>query len=440
MLTPDYSKVSTKIRQQAQASFESLLALIRAGKSPRDAVAEVMATFNGRYVEALSKAFTALLGEFMGPLEVRALPVGKVKLSTLLYANAKQVSAQVQRIVKEHAAGFHDARKLAKTLYQGYDFGPDVLKIAKGLPKYLQKEFAKFQAASLKTPALRAAYLQAVKAIEDGKGFKELEKQLKVAVYERNRYFANRIAQTELHRTYTDQQALDLMGQDRVKYVQIRLSGRHTAKDTDICDLHAGLNKYGLGPGVYPKAAAPNPPYHPFCRCVCAVRADLSANDSLVPKEKPDAERLFLQRLKVDEAAKVMGGRAKLQQVLDGKDWESVINANKDKLYHLQRVGDILPAKMATAFDTAKAGGPHFGLWKNYQDRPVAMLERAVKSLDQRVSEHRGKIAGPHAYLRPDIPERQIEHLVNIKWPEEIAIFKVQIEILNAMIEEKRRG
>jgi len=95
---------------------------------------------------------------------------------------------------------------------------------------------------------------------------------------------------------------------------------------------------------------------------------------------------------------------------------------------------------MKSAYDVAKSGGPHFGLWKNYLARPVAMLERAVKSLDQRVSEHRGKIADPHAYLRPDIPERQIEHLVNIKWPEEIAIFETQIEILSAMIGEKRRG
>jgi hypothetical protein len=35
--------------------------------------------------------------------------------------------------------------------------------------------------------------------------------------YERNRYFANRIARTELHRAYTDQQARELMRQDRIQ-------------------------------------------------------------------------------------------------------------------------------------------------------------------------------------------------------------------------------
>jgi len=40
---------------------------------------------------------------------------------------------------------------------------------------------------------------------------------------------------------------------------------------------------------------------------------DLGEKAEAKAKENPDAERQFLQRLKVDEAAKVMGGRARLQ-------------------------------------------------------------------------------------------------------------------------------
>jgi len=61
--------------------------------------------------------------------------------------------------------------------------------------------------------------------------------------------------------TYTDQQARDLMEQDRIQYVQIRLSSKHPK--TDICDYHAQVDLYGLGPGVYPKADAPKPPLPP---------------------------------------------------------------------------------------------------------------------------------------------------------------------------------
>ena len=95
---------------------------------------------------------------------------------------------------------------------------------------------------------------------------------------------------------------------------------------------------------------------------------------------------------------------------------------------------------MSNAYETAKAGGPHHGLWKNYRDRSIAMLERAVKSLEQRIAEHEAKIAHPYRCLQPDVPARQVDHLVNAKWPEEIAIFKTQIEVLNGMIEEKRDG
>ena len=46
--------------------------------------------------------------------------------------------------------------------------------------------------------------------------------------------------------------------QERIQYVQIRLSSKHPK--TDICDYHAKVDLYGLGPGVYPKAEAPKPP------------------------------------------------------------------------------------------------------------------------------------------------------------------------------------
>lgn len=92
------------------------------------------------------------------------------------------------------------------------------------------------------------------------------------------------------------------------------------------------------------------------------------------------------------------------------------------------------------AYAIAKAGGLHYGLWKNYRDRPIAMLDRAVKSLEQRITEHQAKIARPHDFVRPDVPEIQVEHLVKVKWPEEINTFEAQIVVLKGMIEEKYHG
>ena len=169
-----------------------------------------------------------------------------------------------QQIIEQHLQGLHDARELRKALYEGYDFQKDPLKVVKPLPKYLQAEFDKFKAAALKTPALRAAYLEAIRKAEAGAGMDAMEKALRIAFYKRNRYLANRIARTELHRNYTDRVARELMEENQIEYVQIRLSSKHPK--TNICDRHAKLDAWGLGPGVYPKADAPKPPFHRIFR------------------------------------------------------------------------------------------------------------------------------------------------------------------------------
>lgn len=48
------------------------------------------------------------------------------------------------------------------------------------------------------------------------------------------------------------------------------LSPSHTGRDT--CDRNATANLHGLGPGVYPPAAVPPHPEHPFCNCRLEMR------------------------------------------------------------------------------------------------------------------------------------------------------------------------
>lgn len=251
------------VRQGAEAAFVKLLEKIRAGAKPRAALDAVLKEFNADAIAGFREALNAILQSSLGNTEIKAYKVGRIKLSDALYANAQAVAGVSQQIIEKHMAGVHDARELRKALYEGYNFQDDPLKVVKPLPKYLQVEFDKFKAAALKTPALRAAYLEAIRKAEAGAGMDALEKVLKVAFYERNRYFANRIARTELHRNYTDQVARELMEEEEIEYVQIRMSSKHPK--TDICDRHAKLDAYGLGPGVYPKADAPKPPFHPHC-------------------------------------------------------------------------------------------------------------------------------------------------------------------------------
>ncbi len=167
---------------------------------------------------------------------------------------------------------------------------------------------------------------------------------------------------------------------------------------------------------------------------------DLGEKAEAKAKENPDAERQFLQRLKVDEAAKVMGGRARLQQVLEGKDWAAVINANKDPLYQLKRVGDILSTKMATAFDTAKAGGIHYGLFKRYMNDPDHLIEKAVRSYEKRIAEHQAWITHPELKLPPDITNQELDYLVKRKWPDDIKRLEQERDVMIGILEERNRG
>jgi hypothetical protein len=214
------------VQQAAGQAFRRLLDLIRQGNAPRSAIDQIMIEFNADTLTGFREAFSAVLESSLGDW-----PVGGVKLSQRLYQNAQQVSATAKTIIEQHLKGLHNAQELRKALYEGYNFQQDPLNVIKPLPKYLQVEFDRFKAAQLKTPALRAAYLEAIRKAEAGAGMDAIEKKLRIAFYERNRYFANRIARTELHRAYTDQQARELMEQDRIQYVQIRLSSKHPKPD-----------------------------------------------------------------------------------------------------------------------------------------------------------------------------------------------------------------
>lgn len=323
----------------AEVAFQRLLALIREGKKPQTALAIVLESFHGAVLLGFKEALGAILQEAISIKTVAAWQVGDIALSQRLYADHQTVAKSVQRLIEQHLQGPQNARKLAKALYEGYDFKADPLNVIKPLPAYLQKEFDRFAAMQLKTPALRAAYLQAIEQAEKGAGQAALQKVLKVAFYERNRYLANRITQTELHRAYTDRQARELMSQARVQYVQIRLSRSHTAKDTDICDYHAKTNLYGLGPGIYPKEKAPKPGFHPFCKCLIAPY--LLVPKSAKPVFNPQAEQAFLRSLSPQEARRVAGSQANLEQALQGGRLETIYQKHTDPLYRWGRLGDL---------------------------------------------------------------------------------------------------
>ena len=94
---------------------------------------------------------------------------------------------------------------------------------------------------------------------------KRLDNAIYVATQERTRYFAERIARTELARAYHDGVTARWDNDPDCVAYQWRMSQSHPV--TDICDLYAGADLYGMGAGVFPKGKVPELPAHPHCMC-----------------------------------------------------------------------------------------------------------------------------------------------------------------------------
>jgi len=153
------------------------------------------------------------------------------------------------------------------------------------------------------------------------------------------RYHANRIAQTELDRARMDKQAEEIMADDTIHAVNVVMSSTHPR--TDICNLWSKQDKYGLGPGIYPKESAPKPPFHPHCRCVLHSKRLIKTDKA---KDNPASERQYLGRVMREEgtakAAQIIGGRAKLAAALTNAPIDAIVNIHRPAPYRLGRVGD----------------------------------------------------------------------------------------------------
>lgn len=376
---------SALVRAFARSAFAKLWKLLAdPDLSPREAAALAQVEFGGAFADALAIAFGELLQRSVGVAAVRALPVGSITLARRIYLHNAETAAEVVQVVRQHAAGVHQARELALRLYDGYSPAEGIRRPLEGraragLPKALRAltsdamtrdslsrlvERGQQQAGRLKSQALRAAYAQAFDAWEAGAGQDALKRRLEVAQAEKNRYFANRISQTELARAHQAQVAADLMADETIEVVQVRINPMHPK--ADICDLHARADLWGLGPGCYPKDQAPLPPYHPFCMCRVRSMPSLTLAGA---GRVPGGEAAYLRGEGLGAAVRIMGSRDRAQAVLDGASVESVINAGKEPLYRLRRLGSAAQHPLVPAAKKAEA---------------VSFVERALRDPRQK--------------------------------------------------------
>ena len=96
-----------------------------------------------------------------------------------------------------------------------------------GIQSDLARAFAKMQVDNLRTPALKAAYsdvLRAISDVESGRVQTCWKKRLRTAFYERMRYFANRIAPDRATPCGWLARCRLIMDDEDIEFVQIQRS------------------------------------------------------------------------------------------------------------------------------------------------------------------------------------------------------------------------
>ena len=249
-----------------------------------------------------------------------------LNLSTRLHSRGQAVRKEVGDILKATIGKGNTNKKIASELFnRGVidtaelpQFMDQVAKLpidtsAEEKRKLLRK--VQRQVSKRTTAGLRAGYSEVIKAVESDNQ-KKLDKAIEIAMEEKTRYHAERIARTETARAYADGQVSRYKDDDDIVAFQWKLGTRHPV--FDICDFYANADLYGMGKGVYPKDKVPTLPAHPHCMCRLKPIVD-GMIDNSIPKENiNDGGMDLLKSLSVKEQERLLGVHGRVA-VLEGK-------------------------------------------------------------------------------------------------------------------------
>lgn len=263
----------------------------------------------------------------------------KMKLSKRLHGTSQEMRQAIIDTIAVAMRKGRTVRQMAIDLYDGYNSGNKVINGAE-LPQYLKRLVAAARSAAggdrnitrefnlavrkaekqlvkmkEKDKPLRVAYQQLVDAAQM-LNEKVMEKAAWVAVQEKARYYADRIAITESARAWSDMFYARHYDDSLVIGFGWRLSSRHPR--VDICDFHAKVDHYGMGAGNYPKDKMPPHPAHPFCTCNLVV---IYKGEAEPGKFNPEAGDSWLRAQDAKDLREMLGVEGAKAFEQDGK-WQ----------------------------------------------------------------------------------------------------------------------
>lgn len=339
--------ILTETDKTIKAFEDEIKRLLKAGKTPKEAVNEAYKTYPVMKIMQ-NEIEPQLISEMKrGGAVGIARPLLK-KASTAVWAKdgltlskrttrgEKEVTKQAAVIISEAVKKGQSVEKAARALFDGYGYGhtlleqdiPDFLKrltqIAKA-KEYGGAEFHKTLRAAernlkkLNTQGLKAAYAQVRNAVVTGNE-KRIDKAVYIAAQERTRLFARRIARTEMARAYNDGFVAKWANDEDCVAFKWKMSTAHPF--CDICDMYAEADLYGMGPGIFPKDKVPKLPVHP--NCMCHLRPVMTGS-KLLKRETPHARieeggREWLAKQSLPNRQRILGIYGE-EDVKAGRSW-----------------------------------------------------------------------------------------------------------------------
>lgn len=303
--------ILTKTDKTIKAFEKEIKRLLKEGKTAKEAVKEAYKKYP--VMKTLEKELQKQLEEEMKRGAGEDIPINAIHdalslvwspdnltLSERTTKGGKEITAQAASIIAEAIKKGESVQKTALALFDGYGYGhilptqdiPEFMKKLSEIGKltdYKGQTFRKTlrdverQLKRVNVQGMKIAYGKVKEAIETGNE-KKINKAVYVATQERTRYFARRIARTELARAYGDGAMAKWENDEDCVAFQWKLSTGHPF--CDICDLYAHADLYGMGPGIFPKDKVPRLPAHP--NCMCHLRPVMSGS-KLLKSETPKA-------------------------------------------------------------------------------------------------------------------------------------------------------
>ncbi len=264
-----------------------------------------------------------------------------VTFSKRLHSVSKEMRTAMVDTIADQLKLNVTVKEVTQALYDGYSYG-HVTK-SQDIPKYLDNIISYARRSELgtqdtadmlkmvrqvrneidsigdNTSALKNAYKGIMEAVEEG-STKALDRAVEVAVEEKSRNIALRVARTESARAYFDGFAAKWGNDSLCVAYRWNLGTAHDIADE--CDMYAEADMFNLGAGVFPKDQVPALPVHPNCLCQLEPVFQGEVDMSKMHDQSEKAGKEWLQKQPLSKQRNVLGYRATEEFQKDG-DWQS---------------------------------------------------------------------------------------------------------------------